>query len=107
MHSEKQNPASKPQTKNMLNAGLKRSGNPAYVDHAPSNKLTSQSSGARRCGDNSRSRIFQTQASRTPLNRPGKIGRALGKGLASDRLIPTGPKKPRQREQWRPEGAER
>lgn len=52
MHSEKQNPASKPQTKNMLNAGLKRSGNPAYVDHAPSNKLTSQSSGARRCGDN-------------------------------------------------------
>ena len=51
-HSEKQNPASKPQTKRMLNAGLDRAGDPAYADHKPSNKLTSQSAGARRRGDN-------------------------------------------------------
>jgi hypothetical protein len=51
-HSEKQNPASKPQTKNMLNAGLARAGNSAYPDHAPSQKFRSQSAGIRRQGDN-------------------------------------------------------
>jgi hypothetical protein len=52
MHSEKQNPASKPQTKNMLQAGLDRAGNPEYSDHKPSDKLTRQSAGSRRRGDN-------------------------------------------------------
>ena len=32
-HSEKPNPASKPSTKSMLNAGLKGGGDPAYEDH--------------------------------------------------------------------------
>jgi hypothetical protein len=50
-HSEKANPASKPSTKSMLNAGLKRGGDPAYEDHKPSDKLTRQSAGARRRGD--------------------------------------------------------
>ena len=51
-HSEKQTPASKPQTKRMLNAGLARAGNPEYADHASSNKLHEQSAGAKRQGDN-------------------------------------------------------
>jgi len=51
-HSEKQNPASKPQTKRMLNVGLNRAGDPTYADHKPSNKLHEQSAGARRAGDN-------------------------------------------------------
>ena len=51
-HSEKQNPASKPQTKRMLNAGLARAGDPSYADYKPSDKLTRQSAGARRRGDN-------------------------------------------------------
>jgi hypothetical protein len=51
-HSEKENPASKPQTKRMLNAGLDRAGDPAYPDHAPSSKLRQQSAGAKRQGDN-------------------------------------------------------
>jgi len=51
-HSEKQNPASKPQTKNMLNVGLKRAGDTSYVDYKPSDKLTRQSAGARRRGEN-------------------------------------------------------
>jgi len=50
-HSEKANPASKPSTKTMLNAGLKRGCDPAYEDHKPSDKLTSQSAGARRKGE--------------------------------------------------------
>jgi hypothetical protein len=50
-HSEKQNPASKPSTKSMLNAGLDRAGDPAYADHKPSDKLTRQSAGARRKGE--------------------------------------------------------
>src|SRR5690348_13247654 len=52
MHSEKQNPASKSQTQRMLRAGLERAGRPEYADHKPSNKLTTQSAGARRRGDN-------------------------------------------------------
>lgn len=51
-HSEKENPASKSQTKRMLNAGLDRAGDPAYPDHKPSNKLHEQSAGAKRQGDN-------------------------------------------------------
>lgn len=50
--SEKMNPASKPQTKRMLNAGIARAGNPAYPDHKPSDKLSRQSAGAKRHGDN-------------------------------------------------------
>jgi hypothetical protein len=50
--SEKKNPASKPQTERMLKAGLDRAGNPAYADHQPSDKLSRQSAGASRRGDN-------------------------------------------------------
>jgi len=50
-HSEKQHPASKPQTKRMLNAGLDRAGDPVYADHKQSDKLTRQSAGARRRGE--------------------------------------------------------
>jgi len=51
-HSEKQNAASKPQTKRMLNAGLDRAGDPAYADHKPNQKFRGQSAGIRRQGDN-------------------------------------------------------
>jgi hypothetical protein len=50
-HSEKANPASKPSTKSMLNAGLSRANDSSYADHKPSTKLTQQSAGARRKGE--------------------------------------------------------
>ena len=50
--SEKMNPASKPATKSLISAGIKRAGNPAYADHKPSNKLHEQSAGSKRAGSN-------------------------------------------------------
>ena len=52
MHSEKDKPASKPQTQRMLRAGLARNGNPVYPDHKPSDKFQRQSASLRRRGDN-------------------------------------------------------
>lgn len=78
-HSEKQNPASKPQTKNMLNAGLKRSGDPAYTDHASSDKLTRQSAGARRRGDNTIQDFPDTSVSNS-FESTGKSGAGSKRG---------------------------
>jgi len=79
MHSEKKNPASKPQTKRMLNAGLNRAGNPEYPDHAPSDKFQKQSAGLRRRGSNKIEDYPDVTAS-TGAESTGKDGKGSRKG---------------------------
>lgn len=87
MHSEKDNPANKPQTLRMLRAGLGRAGRPEYADHKPSDRLSRQSASCKRRGDNT----YPDYPDITVSNRfepTGKNGTGTKKGTRNDCALP-------------------